>query len=217
MNTSSNFMKSVFGALLVAALAMPGIGKAVTYTDLASWQAAAGTYSDVSLAGYAEFETIAAGSGIDLAGQSTMTLDGSVQKRIVGSSWATWADGRTPDVLYSASDVLGATFAPDVTAFGMVLEPNLFNSFTMEVLLSDGSVISQIVDGAAGATFFGWAGVAIDSITISCLRKSDGTGCDGFAIGEMVIASADVPEAASLILLSIGLLAMGFGARRRRA
>jgi hypothetical protein len=211
----SAMRKSLFGALLVAVMSAPGVSNATAFTDLAAWEAAVGSSSAVDLSSYVG-TTVTAGTSIDLAGAAGLSFDADVLGMKVGAGWHTWAGGRTPDILHSLEDTITATFSPGLSAFGFVMEPNSYNKFTMQLNLSDGTSITQSVVGDSGAAFFGWSGQFITSMTILCGGVDSGS-CLGFAMGEMVVATAaGVPEAGSLVLLSIGLLALGAGTMRRR-
>ena len=103
--------------------------------------------------------------------------------------------------LRGATSFVGTFTTGPVKAFGLEMEPEPFQTFTMTLTLSDGTVITQPVAGQAGASFFGWTAGAITSFTASC------SVC-GFAIGDIVKAEATaaVPVPGTLGLLSVGLV-----------
>ena len=215
INTEVKTMKTTHKLLcgLSLALAMiPGTASAILlHTDRASWEAAATGFTDVDIATQVpEYSTLTADSSLDLGYGESVSFGSDLIGYQVGSSWATWSDGETPAILYSAASSLTATFDPiwGIHGLGFELEPEPFQTFTMTMDLIDGSSLSQDVDGYAGATFFGWTfdgGPTIASMTISC------AGCD-FAIGRMV-TEQPVPEPGMLALMSLGIL--GFGVSRR--
>ncbi len=140
----------------------------------------------------------------------TLTQGGSQDffRANVPDTWSAWSNGSQPFVLANFSDnQLILNLSANLPAFGFELEPNVFDIFNMKVTLSDGSTLTQAVDGDGGAEFFGWVGATdLTSITINC-----DAGCSGFAIGNMVEA---VPEPESVSLFGAGLI--GLAAWRRR-
>lgn len=81
----------------------------------------------------------------------------------------------------------------------------------MDATGADGSTttiaVSQVVDGYAGAAYYGfWCQDVLSSIQI------DYAGCNGFAVGEFGIFSA-IPAPGAVVLVGIG---MGVLSRLRR-
>jgi hypothetical protein len=188
---------------------LPTIGNTTTtYTDLATWEAAVGTYTPVDIGGQVPDGTILSlGTPLNLPYNETLTFDIDLEGHQVPTTWATWSGGKTPAVLYAASTTLNATFSDGVNAFGMEMEPQQFDLFDIALTLSDGTVLSQTVNGLAGAAFFGWSGGDVTSMNIT---NADPT---GFAIGDMV-KGAQVPEPCTVLLLGAGLAGVGLLRRR---
>ncbi|MEZ4484560.1 MAG: PEP-CTERM sorting domain-containing protein [Syntrophotaleaceae bacterium] len=114
-------------------------------------------------------------------------------------------------VLYSnGADAVTGTFSSGIFAFGLEMEPNPFSIHDMTLLLSDGSSLTQAVNGDSGAAFFGFTSdLAISAITLSIAEELD------FAFGEMVVGAAPVPEPSTILLLGCGLLGLGYFGRKR--
>jgi hypothetical protein len=71
----------------------------------------------------------------------------------------------------------------DVGGLGFFVEPNVFDTFNITLVLSDGSSVSQAVNGNGGAQFFGWSYTGITGFQVN-------GGGDDFAIGDFFTATA---------------------------
>lgn len=142
----------------------------------------------------------------------------------VGSGWASWSHGFDGDVYAVDLAVLNPEGKYEVTldlpvetgAFLFYAEPAVDGEFTITARLDDGTLLSQEVQGTAGAKGFGfWAspGSSLASITVS----SEFENVD-FAIGEFSIARAVVPEGGTVVVggLMLGLLGVPVLRRLRR-
>lgn len=188
-------------------------GQAITlFDDRAAWETTVGgSFLPVDIAGQVPDSTIlSTGNPLFLPSGGTLTFNKDLEGRQVPGSWNTWSGGKTPAVLFldeetAVNTVIGTFNAPQA-AFGLEMEPNNFSTFNVTLLLSDGSSLTQLVDGDGGAKFFGWAAGAITSFTQSCE-----TGCEGFATGEIVQGTqrtGSVPSPSTLILIGSGLVGL---------
>ena len=208
-------------ALAVGLFAAAPAGATSMYTSESAWDVATAFHvGTVVVTPTVNGATVAS---IVLAGGSSLdNFSSPPVTHIVGTSWATWQGqpGSNGTTVYNApaSNVM-ADFHPGsifglgtfhaVDAFGFYVEPDAFVTDTITLGLSDGSSLSQDVNGNGGASFFGWVGGGVTSITISS------TGGD-FAFGDFAEGSTQVPEPAGVALLGVGLLGLGL-IRRQRA
>lgn len=202
-------MKKFLGAAVLAttALATPAFAQTLT-TDLATWQAVAGSYVNDTSYG-TDFNDI---SSLTLDGGPTLSFGTPVNIRTIGSGWATWSGGYTGQVLFTnGMNSVSIDIAPTTTDFGFFAEPDSFSNYLIQLTLTGGGSVQQLVSGDSGAKFFGWNGGGVSSITIST-TDSD------FAFGNFYYAGTSaVPEPAAWALMILGFGAVGAAVRRRNS
>lgn len=114
-----------------------------------------------------------------------ITFDVPVNRRMVGSGWATWSHGYTGDVYYTnGAASVTITLPPNTMAFYFYVEPNPFSYHDITAVANGVSSGPVSVTGDSGATYFGFysTGSALTSVTVS----SD----VDFAVGEFGIAAS---------------------------
>jgi hypothetical protein len=174
----------------------------ITYTDRGNWESAAGGMfiETADIPGYSTYDTITAGNPINIGYGETLTFNKNLSDRKIGNGWATWSGGYTGEVLWTlgATSVTGSFGDGGILGgFGFESEPDPFASHLITLALSDGSTLSQAVNGNAGAKFFGWTtDIGIASMTIA----SD----VDFAFGRFVSTPSPVPEPSTILLLVFG-------------
>lgn len=209
-------MTSLLAAGWFAAPAHAGL---IVYGDRAAWMAAVGSSTQVNIAGQVgEFDVLMAGAPIVLPSGGNLAFDQDLEGLQVPDSWATWAGGATPRVLYSGVDVtsVSGTFSAPMMAFGLEFQPDPFWPIQMQLALNGVTVFDGPVGGEGGAQFLGW--VITDSdpgVTVLTL-----TGEAEFAFGRMLEpGKPGVPEAGHTLsyLLGTVLGLLGWARCARRA
>ena len=206
-------MKTLLKAALVASAAIGVIGfgaqsqAAVLTGSLSGWESTVGTWSETTNFGVADGTNI---SGFTTADGVPVSVNEQVHS--IGDGWATWSGGYTGQVLadYSSTSVTYA-LGKSVKGFGLFVEPDPFQLIDITLNTSDGSSLTQAVQGDSGAQFFGWTGGGITSFTLS--SSTD------FAAGD-VFSAVGVPEPATWAMMLLGFGGLGAalrGSRRKLA
>ncbi|MGH2506783.1 MAG: PEP-CTERM sorting domain-containing protein [Ktedonobacteraceae bacterium] len=135
-------------------------------------------------------------SSVSLNGGASFTSNIPLQVNQVGTDWLTWSVGYNGQVL-TTQGATSVTLTPSHTgALGFEVEPDLFAPYAITVNLSNGQSITDTVNGFHGAQFFGYAGLGVNSVTISS--------SDDFAIGNFVAPSAEAILNNSLTSIKLG-------------
>jgi len=191
--------------LTCSAVASPAFAQTLT-TDLLTWQAVAGSYQHATSYG-SEGQSL---TSLPLAGGPKLSFGSPVSVATIGVSWATWSGGYTGQVLTTnGAKSLAVSLAPTTSNFGFFAEPDSFGQYLIQLNLTGGGSVQQLVDGNAGAKFFGWNGGGVSSFTIST-TDSD------FAFGDFYYSASGVPEPAAWGMLICGFGLAGAAMRRKQ-
>jgi hypothetical protein len=208
-------------AIAASATILAGAGSAsatTMYSSESAWDTAVTYHVGTSITGDADGShptTVTLAAGTKLSNFSS-----PITTHIVGTSWSTWPGqpGSNGTTVYNDGTSLsmkitdGAIFAfgqfHPVNAFGFYIEPDPFSVYNITLTLSDGSNLTQSVDGNAGAKFFGWTDGGVTSLTISSAAD--------FGFGQFSEGSVAVPEPATWALMIGGFGLAGMALRRRR-
>ncbi len=122
-----------------------------------------------------------------------LTLSVTANHRMIGDGWATWSHGYAGSVYFVAGDTVTITLPPNTYAFYLYAESNSFSAHPFTVVADGMSSGPVMVEGNAGATYFGFYSMAGPIASVTVTTES---GANGFAVGEFGIAS-NVPVTTS--------------------
>jgi len=202
MNVVNRLAKAGWALLIwpLLLLGMPATAAVVTYTDRASWEAAAQNVRTSIL-----FPTIADGAWVDtlvLDGGTVLGLDQAVRHSKV-DGWGLY-DDVDGDVFFTEGfSSLEATIV-NSGGFGLHVG-GLERRATITLTLSDGTVMEHVSVLAGAENFFGWIGDGITGFSLD--------GNSQLFLGHFVEVDGEptpIPEPASIALLGLAAL------RRRR-
>lgn len=188
----------------------------VTVNDSGSWINGADTLANQG------FNLTPVPNGAEAVGTDLSTLNSplgeigfspSVNKRQIGNGWLTWSNGYQGEVYFTNGVPTLDIKLPNLAAFDFYAEPDVFNPFTISAVAQSGKtsdVLSQVVNGNAGAKYFGF--YSDDPLDlIQSIQITADPGSNGFAIAQMRGAKATVPTP----LLLPGFIGFGLGLWRK--
>lgn len=124
----------------------------------------------------------------------------SVKKQQLGKTWLTWSNGYQGEVYFTNEALTLDLKLPNLAAFDFYAEPNVQNPFTISAVAQSGEVsdvLSQVVNGNAGAKYFGfYSDNPLDPIQSIQITADKGSG--GFAIAQLRGATATVSSVPSV-------------------
>jgi hypothetical protein len=201
-------------AMAFAAVALAPVAEAVSVAVDLGTGAPPATVGGFAMTAFGDDPRPEFGLVLDVASPLGGTVDfGALHdQRTIGSGWATWSHGYAGDVYYTGGAASSTMTLPAGTAaFYFYAEPNPFSVFTMTATSADGTFLTFDVDGSSGAHGWGFYDAAgLVSITV--------TSSIDFAVGEFGIsdgAGAPIPEPSTVVLLGLGLAALGVKRLRR--
>ena len=178
--------------------------------SLAAWKSRVGSWVETTDLGAANNSPII---GFNVGGGGFAAVTSVVRQ--IGHGWVTWSGGYAGQILadYDSSVVVFA-FGSANDGFGFFAEPDPFAVINITLETSDGSRLTQAVNGAGGAAFFGWTGGAVNGFTLSS-PADFGVG-DFYSGGTVNAVVSNVPEPAPWAMMIVGLGGLGVLARRAR-
>lgn len=144
-------------------------------------------------------------------------LSPSVNKRQIGQpgqlGWLSWSHSYQGEVYFTNGATTLDLKLPNLVAFDFYAEPDVLGPFTISAIAQSGTVsdvLTQTVDGKAGAKYFGFYSDdpldPLQSVQITAEPDSQ-----GFAIAQLRGATATVPSPALLP----GMITLGLGLWRK--
>jgi hypothetical protein len=135
-----------------------------------------------------------------------------MNKRTIGSGWATWSHGYT-GVVYAASGPSAAIYLPPGTAaFYLYAEPNQFAVLNITATTDAGTTSGPIaVNGSSGATGFGFHTTAGESIVSISITTDDQSGMAIGEFGASLGGAVNVPTASTWGLAALALAVVAAG------
>src|SRR5262249_23959493 len=126
--------------------------------------------------------------------RETISFSDALEAFSVPNSWATWAappqtENATPRVLYESGTSVTLSFDTPVHTFGVEMEPNIFDVFTMSAsFYNDGNLVGTIsmpVNGFADARLFAGASTSDEftSVVLSAPASAEGFALAAFRYG----------------------------------
>jgi hypothetical protein len=190
--------------IVISAVALFGVSTSafavITYTDLGTTAppASLGSFSmspfDVtSQAAIADYTAVTTIPGSPIPG--SLAVSGSVSKRTVPDSWATWSHGYTGPVFMINGNSTTMTLPPGSGAFYFYAEPDNNGPFTITATTDSGTTSGPVsVYGSSGATGFGfYAGPGESIATITVTTTDSDFAIGEFGISHTAVAATSVP------------------------
>lgn len=113
-----------------------------------------------------------------------VAFDKPLQHRKIGQGWGTWSHGYTGDVYvtFTGGQIL-LTLPPDTAAFLLYAEPGPFQEYEISATTHDGTQVTQLVHGLAGAKGYGFYATDGDAIRSIHVVQTPGASA-ALAVGE---------------------------------
>ncbi|HEY9634587.1 MAG TPA: PEP-CTERM sorting domain-containing protein [Coleofasciculaceae cyanobacterium] len=227
MSKLKKLSMAVAGAAFVslgAAYVNPSAANAaiVAVGDSGSWTTGSNTLANQGF----NMVTLPKSSATELSSFSTLgspfgnlNFSSPVEKRVIGSSWNTWSNGYTGEVYYNkGASTLEIALPPDIVAFDLYVEPEVFDFFEIAVTAMNGvtstATLSQRVTGDSGAKYFGFYATGGDLIKSITLIDKSGGAANGFSIAQLRVSPVPEPFTIGGSLLAV---CFGWGMRKKLA
>jgi len=210
-------------AIAVIAMTATSVQAAfISYSDLATWQTAAGPISgSENFNGFVADVSLSAtptplNDGISIG---STTGNGSIDVLPIVNTNETDVDG-TPVAAFFNTNGIFMTFSSPINALGFDLKSLNDNNFRTAIEIYFGASLLDTLTPpiALGqlVQFFGFVGNAGETFT-EIRFVQQGTLGDRFGLDNIKIADNAIPEPATLAIFGLGLAGLGFMRRRRAA